>query len=47
MAEGAEDNLESQRYDFLHNKYCSATFWEEERGNFDGDGLFHHDVVIG
>ena len=47
MVEGAEDNLESRRYDFLCNKYCSATFLEEERGTFDGDGLFHHDVVIG
>ena len=47
MAEDVEDILGARRYHFLRHKYCSATFWEEERGNFDGDGLFHHEVVIG
>ena len=47
MADDVTDTLETRRYPFLHHKYCSATFWEEERGNFVGDGLFHHSVAIG
>ena len=42
-----KDSLETRKYHFFHNRYCSAAFWEEERGNFDGDGLFHHSVLIG
>jgi hypothetical protein len=34
-------------YHFFHHRYCSVTFWEEERGDFDDDGLFHHSVMIG
>jgi hypothetical protein len=41
------DTVEAGRYHFFHHRYCSATFWEEQCGNFDGDGLFHHDVMIG
>ena len=47
MAASAMDTLETCRYHFLRHKYCSATFWKEEHGTFDGDGLFHHCVQIG
>jgi hypothetical protein len=47
MADDVTDTMEAGRYHFFHHRYCSATFWEEERGNFDGDGLFHHGVMIG
>jgi hypothetical protein len=41
------DNVEVCKYHFFRRRYCSVTFWEEERGNFDGDGLFHDSVIIG
>jgi hypothetical protein len=47
MADDVTDNMEACRYHFFCHIYCSVTFWEEERGNFDGDGLFHHSVMIG
>jgi hypothetical protein len=39
-------NVETRRYQFLRKRYCSTTFWEEEDGTFDGDGLFHREVLI-
>jgi hypothetical protein len=47
MADDATDTVEAGRYHFFRHRYCSATFWEEEHGNFDGDGLFHYGVMIG
>jgi hypothetical protein len=47
MADDVTDNMEACRYHFFRHRYCSVTFWEEERGNFDGDGLFHNSVMIG
>ena len=47
MADDVTDMLEIRKYRFLHGKYCSAAFWEEEIGTFHGDGLFHHSVLIG
>ena len=47
MADKATDTLDTHRYHFLRHKYGSDTFWEEECGTFDGDGLFHHCVQIG
>ena len=47
MVDSAMDTLETRQYHFLHHKYCSDTFWEEEQGAFNGDGLFHHRVQIG
>jgi hypothetical protein len=47
MADDVTDTVEAGRYHFFCHRYCSAMFWEEERGNFDSDGLFHHVVMIG
>jgi hypothetical protein len=47
MVDDVTDTMEACRYHFFCHRYCSATFWEEERGNFYGDGLFHHGVTIG
>jgi hypothetical protein len=47
MADDVTDTVEACRYHFFCHRFCSATFWEEEHGNFDGDGLFHHGVMIG
>jgi hypothetical protein len=47
MADDVMDTVEASRYHFVRHNSCSATFWEEERGNFVGDGLFHYGVMIG
>jgi hypothetical protein len=47
MVDDVTDNMEACRYHLFHRRYCSVTFWEEEHGDFDGDGLFHHSVMIG
>jgi hypothetical protein len=47
MADDVTDTVEACIYDFFTHRCCSATFWEEEHGNFDGDGLFHYGVMIG
>jgi hypothetical protein len=47
MADDVTDTVEACIYQFFNHRHYSATFWEEERGNFDGDGLFHYGVMIG
>jgi hypothetical protein len=47
MADDVTDTVETGRYHSFRHRYFSAIFWEEERGNFNGDGLFHHGVMIG
>jgi hypothetical protein len=46
MADDVTDNKACRNHFFRH-RHCSVTFWEEEHGHFDGDGLSHHSVVIG
>jgi hypothetical protein len=46
MAYDVMDTSNTRRYHFISRKYCSATFWKEERGTFHGDGLFHREVLI-
>jgi hypothetical protein len=47
MEDDVIDTVEVGRYHFFCHRYCSATFWEVEHGNFDSDGLFHHGLMIG
>jgi hypothetical protein len=47
MADHVMDTMKGCIYHFVHHSRCSATFWEEEHGNFVGDGLFQYGVMIG
>jgi hypothetical protein len=47
MEDDVTDIVEVCRYHFVRHSRCSSTFWEEEHGNFVGDGLLHYGVMIG